>query len=109
MNEVKNEADVSAQLKKIMDHLGFLEKKIDTLLEKSQDRKPYSSGGYPTGNRSYGGGGNYRPGGNREGNRESYGQRPYGSGRGDQRPGGGHYGPRQGGHKYPSHRPRRPA
>ena len=105
MNEVKIEADVSAQLKKIADHLVFLEKKIDTLLEKSQDRKPYASQGYPSGNRSYGGGGNYRPGGNRE----SYGQKSYGPGRGDHRPAGGHYGPRHGGPKYPSHRSGRPA
>ena len=44
--------DLPAQLKKIADHLVFLEKKLDTLLEKSGNRKPYS-GGY--GNSSFSG------------------------------------------------------
>ena len=62
--------DVSSQLKRIMDQLGFLEKKIDTLLEQSQNRgngRPSFGGGpRPFGNR---GGFQGRPGGFR-GNRE---------------------------------------
>ena len=40
MGLFKGSEDVSEQLKKISDHLGFLEKKIDTLIEQSQNRRP---------------------------------------------------------------------
>ena len=40
----ENNTDVAAQLKRIADHLGFLEKKLDTLLEQSQNRKPFNQG-----------------------------------------------------------------
>ncbi len=43
MNEIDN-TDVAAQLKRIADHLGFLEKKLDTLLEQSQNRRPFNTG-----------------------------------------------------------------
>lgn len=47
--EEQNSTDVStmsAQLKRIEDHLRFLEKKLDTLLEQSQsqNRRPYNPG-----------------------------------------------------------------
>ena len=74
MSELSN-TDVSAQLKKIEDHLGFLEKKLDTLLEQSQNRsKPFNAGfGGDRPNRGYRpnrGPGNYPP---RPAGQSSYG------------------------------------
>ena len=40
MNDVAA-PDLSAQIKKIADHLVFLEKKLDTLLEQRQERRPF--------------------------------------------------------------------
>lgn len=60
-----DDSQVPVQLKKIMDHLGFLEKKLDTLLEQSR----HQGGSRPGfGNRNFSGGrgGHYRPN-NREG------------------------------------------
>ena len=36
-----DDSQIPLQLKKIMDHLGFLEKKIDTLLEQSKQRQGF--------------------------------------------------------------------
>ena len=69
MSELTNDADLSAQLKRISEHLGFLEKKLDTLIEQSQKRKPLNGGEY--GNRGY------SQGPYRQGNRPSYGQKSY--------------------------------
>ena len=52
MNVVKKEeTDVLSQLKHISDHLGFLEKKLDTLIEQSKNQRPAYSGGF--GNRNF--------------------------------------------------------
>ena len=71
-----DESHVPVQLKKIMDHLGFLEKKIDTLLEQSRGR----SDSRPSfGNRNFSnhrGGGGYRPNNSHRGG--FGGQRPVG-------------------------------
>ncbi len=40
MNETQ--PDLSAQIKKISDHLVFLEKKLDTLLEQTKEKRPFS-------------------------------------------------------------------
>jgi hypothetical protein len=37
---------VSGQLKKISEHLVFLEKKVDMLLSQTRQQRPYSSSGY---------------------------------------------------------------
>ena len=55
-----DDSQIPVQLKKIIDHLGFLEKKLDTLLEQSRhrsDSRPSIS------NRNFSGarGGHYRP------------------------------------------------
>lgn len=55
-----DDSQIPVQLKKIMDHLGFLEKKLDTLLEQSRNSGNSRPG---FGNRNFSGhrGGNYRP------------------------------------------------
>ena len=58
-------SQVPVQLKKIMDHLGFLEKKLDMLLEQSRHRGD-SRPGFRNRNFSGGRGGHSRPN-NREG------------------------------------------
>ena len=60
-----DDSQVPVQLKKIMDHLVFLEKKLDMLLEQSRHRGDSRPG---FGNRNFSGakGGHYRPN-NREG------------------------------------------
>ena len=71
-----DDSQVPVQLKKIMDHLGFLEKKIDTLLEQSRQRPGFRP---PFGNRNFSGSrGNYRPN-NREGFSPRHGGDPQGS------------------------------
>ena len=62
-----DESQVPVQLKKIMDHLGFLEKKLDTLLEQSRGRGDSRPG---FGNRNFS---NHRPGGYRPNNRPGFG------------------------------------
>ena len=84
-----DDSQVPVQLKKIMDHLGFLEKKIDMLLDQSRHRGD-SRPGFGNRNFSGGRGGNYRPS-----NREGFSQRHSGSS--DNR-----------GNRYESHRPARP-
>lgn len=85
---------VQGQLKKIADHLVFLEKKIDSIIEQSRNQQPRRPFGQRFGNSS----GNYRPGpsaynprggGNRYGNSQgSYNNsRPNHS---HSRPSGGH-------------------
>ncbi|MBI3251899.1 MAG: hypothetical protein HYZ52_01075 [Candidatus Omnitrophica bacterium] len=37
-----SEQELSLQLKRITDHLGFLEKKLDTLIEQSRAPKPFN-------------------------------------------------------------------
>ncbi|OIO38847.1 MAG: hypothetical protein COT00_03320 [Candidatus Omnitrophica bacterium CG07_land_8_20_14_0_80_50_8] len=66
-----DDSQLPLQLKKIIDHLGFLEKKIDTLLEQSRPRQGFRP---PFGNRGFSGAqyGNFRP------HRESFGSRPGG-------------------------------
>ncbi len=122
MTELKTEQDLSAKIQKIADHMVFLEKKIDTLLERShsQERKPF------TGN-------SFRPGGGPSrghftpGRREGYGRAaprrytPSGQAHGQHGTRTSHYEgsggpsnsgqhsarpPRSGGYqkKYPSHR-----
>ncbi len=67
------DSDIAAQLQKIQAHLGFLEKKIDSLIELSQKRP---SGGSGFGDsrpsfrpREFGGGGGFRSGGPRRDDR----------------------------------------
>ncbi len=50
MNQPTNPPDLPAQLDKIADHLVFLEKKIDTLLEQTKEKKSFNGG---FGNRPY--------------------------------------------------------
>ena len=73
-----DESQIPVQLKKIIDHLGFLEKKLDTLLEQSRHRSD-SRPGFG-GNRNFSGA---RPGGYRPGNREGFGSRPSSDNRGN--------------------------
>lgn len=97
--------DIEAQLKRIMEHLGFLEKKIDQLLEESKNRKstaPSFRGGEFSQNRPY-----------HQGHRPPY-QKHFGHGGGHDRHSGGsggygmhrrpHHG---GGHGRPHHGPSR--
>ncbi len=79
------DGSIAAQLKKIQDHLNFLEKKLDTLIDNSQ-RQPSSDrpsfrdsrpGGFRP--REFGGGGGFRSGGPRRDDRGSRGHgRPEG-------------------------------
>ena len=70
VTELNSGTDVSAQLKKIVDHLVFLEKKIDTLLAQSQGQPPFKSQGFgPRG---------YAQNRYRHETRSPYGQRNYG-------------------------------
>ena len=77
------DGDVSEQLKKIAEQLVFLEKKLDTLLEQSRNRKPFTpgfGGGNPRNS-----GGNFRhnnSGGNFAPRRNSHGPNRYESNRG---------------------------
>ena len=103
--------DVSSQLAKIIEHLSFLEKKLDSLLESSRGGGR-SFGGGSSQNRGFRGrpgqgqgGGSYRPG-PREVFNSSRPSRP------SNRPGGGrgdHRGPRRpfnpNGNNRPSYRP----
>lgn len=67
MTETVQEENVSAKLQKIANHLVFLEKKIDILIEKSSSydapRRPFVSGGF----RPREGRGPFVPRGRREG------------------------------------------
>jgi hypothetical protein len=102
---------VQGQLKKIADHLVFLEKKIDSILEQSRNQQQRRPFGQRFGNSS----GNYRPGPTaynpRGGNRYGHSQGSYGNARphGSQARQGGHqsYNSQsgQGGFqkKFPSH------
>ena len=86
-----DDSQLPLQLKKIMDHLGFLEKKIDTLLEQSRQRQGSRP---PFGNRNFSGSReNYRPN-----NREGFGPRH----------GGNPQGNRYEGNRHEGHRPARP-
>jgi len=89
-----DESQLPLQLKKIIDHLGFLEKKIDTLLEQSRHR-PGSRP--PFGNRNFPGSrGNYRPN-----QREGFGPRQSGDNQSNRYEGNRHEGhrpARHGGH-----------
>lgn len=56
--ESGDSSDIHSQIRKIADHLVFLEKKIDTLLEQSRGRKPFSNnGGFNRGFQNRNGGG----------------------------------------------------
>lgn len=68
-----DDSQVHVQLKKIMDHLGFLEKKLDTLLDQSRGRDN-SRPGFGNRNFSSNRSGSYRPN-----NREGFGHRSSGS------------------------------
>lgn len=68
-----DDSQIPVHLKKIMDHLGFLEKKIDTLLEQSRHRSDARPSFGPR-NFAGGRGGHYRPN-----NREGFSPRPSGS------------------------------
>ena len=82
-----DDSQIPVQLKKIMDQLGFLEKKIDTLLEQSRQRQGSRP---PFGNRNFSGSkGNYRPN-----NREGFGPRQAGDNQGNRYEGGRHEGHR---------------
>jgi hypothetical protein len=73
--------DAASQLKKIADHLVFLERKLDTILDQIGGRRNF--------NPRHQGGGSYSGSGQRD-PRDHYrqGRRPYGQQR--HRPGGGH-------------------
>lgn len=59
MNELNSEPGLSAQVKKIADHLVFLEKKLDLILEQQKNRGSF---GARPGNREFQRpGGHYRP------------------------------------------------
>jgi hypothetical protein len=99
VDALKNENELSEQIKKLAEHLTFIERKLDQLLEKS-DRQPSHNenprrefprpGGFRPNNSGYrpnggpGGPGGFRPA------RPSYGQggapRPYDKNRGENRP-----------------------
>ena len=68
--------DTNQQLKKIADHLVFLEKKIDTLIEQSKNRPSFNRGFGNRPGQFQRPGGNFR--GNSYGNQGSQGQRPHG-------------------------------
>lgn len=106
MDALKNETELSEQIKKLAEHLTFIERKLDQLLE-ARDRQPSHNenprrefqqrpGGFRPNNYRPNGGPGFRP------NRPGYGQgggRPYDANRPqpgrEDRPSGGH----QGGHK----------
>lgn len=69
-----DDSQIPVQLKKIIDHLGFLEKKLDTLLEQSRHQGGGSRPAFGNRNFSGGRGGHYRPN-----NREGFGPRRPGS------------------------------
>ena len=85
-----SELDVQTQLKKIADHLAFLEKKLDMLLSQSRNRGP---AGFRNANdpRARDPRDHYR-----SGNRSSYSWRNPGQGQGNRE--GGHRPPRHGHH-----------
>lgn len=96
-NAISGPQDVASQLTKIIEHLGFLEKKIDSLLEQSRSRPPMGggrsfgghSGGPNRGFRRPGqGSGNFRPGPREAFNssRPSRPSRPGGPGRDNRGP-----------------------
>ena len=58
MNESNSEPGLSAQVKKIADHLVFLEKKLDTILEQTKGRSSFNP---RSGNRDFSRPGHYRP------------------------------------------------
>ncbi|MBI3316202.1 MAG: hypothetical protein HYZ87_04435 [Candidatus Omnitrophica bacterium] len=87
---IDQDNSVSGQLKKISEHLVFLEKKVDMLLNQSRQQRPFSGSGYNQGNYS-------RPRsayGHGQPNRGGFGRPQQGSGR-------GHYG--HSSHSGPSH------
>lgn len=57
VNELKNEPDLASQIKKIAEHLVFLEKKLDQLLEQSKQKPSFNRFGprvpYRAGQRNY--------------------------------------------------------
>ncbi len=96
-NSSSGPQDVASQLAKIIEHMGFLEKKIDSLLEQSRSRPPMGggrsfgghSGGPNRGFRRPGqGSGNFRPGPREAFNssRPSRPSRPGGPGRDNRGP-----------------------
>ncbi len=98
-----DDSQIPVQLKKIMDHLNFLEKKIDMLLDQSRNRQGGSRP--PFGNRNYSGArGNYRPN-----NRGGFGQRHGGDNQGNRyegnRPHEGNRSHRPSGHFQKKHTP----
>lgn len=100
----ENHIDLSAQLKRIADHLGFLEKKLDTLLEQSQNRRPFNSGtGFSGGYQNRG----YRPNrGNAYSSRHAGQQGPSGRYQGQGNRYASHQAPRP---SHSAHRPTRHA
>jgi hypothetical protein len=87
VSEHTNTVDLAGQIKKIADHLVFLEKKLDTLLEEVQNRgnkegaasfAPRPSFSRPFRPAGAGGGkGGFRPSGDRPYNARPSGDRPY--------------------------------
>ncbi len=73
-------SDLPTQLRKIADHLVFLEKKIDTLLEQSRNRRPFSNNGGGGFNRGFqnrpNGGRNNHGSQNRPNNHQGNGGKP---------------------------------
>lgn len=98
VEETQHDSELAMQLKKISDHLVFLEKKIDQLLDARREQRP-SFGSKPFGQKSYG--------------QKPYGQKPFGGPNryGSDRPSGGP--PRRhGGHfqkKFTPHHGQRPS
>jgi hypothetical protein len=81
VSQETTEVDLSQQLKKISEHLTFLEKKIDTLIEQSGNRGNTQSGGFAP-RRDFGPRRDFQGGPKREF------QRPGGHRPGGHRPGG---------------------
>ncbi len=69
MEETQHDGELAMQLKKISEHLVFLEKKIDQLLDARREQRP-SFGSKPFGQKPYGGPNRYgsgRPQGSHQG------------------------------------------
>lgn len=110
--ETEEDLSVSGQLKKIIEHLAFLEKKLDTLLEQSGQRRSspprFGNRGFGRPSRDYRSG-HSGPMGHSDHSNHS---RPMGYSGHSDRPSGGYHSKFSGGgashgHSRPSHGPRR--